>query len=72
MYVLKLGERNLNNEISTIFPTLNITKQNPIINFDSLKPDVNLSEIHYVQLTTVDKEPECFHVLLMRDCLPLS
>jgi hypothetical protein len=31
---------------------------------------MNISEIHSVQLTTVDSEPECFHVLLMRDCLP--
>ncbi len=31
---------------------------------------MNTSEIHSVQLTTVDTESECFHVLLMRDCLP--
>ncbi len=30
---------------------------------------MNPSEIHSVQLTTVDAESECFHVLLMRDCL---
>jgi hypothetical protein len=31
---------------------------------------MNINENHSVQLTTVDTEPECFHVLLMRDCLP--
>lgn len=66
---LNLGERNLNNEIRAIFPASIGIKQNQIMNFDSNKPDVNLSEIHYVQLTTVDTESECFHVLLMRDCL---
>ncbi|CAF3844382.1 unnamed protein product [Adineta steineri] len=68
---LNLDERNLNNEILSIFSSSsNIIKQNPIINFDSSKPDINLSEMHHVQLTTVDAQSECFHVLLMRDCLP--
>ncbi|CAF1274217.1 unnamed protein product [Rotaria sordida] len=68
---LNLGERNLNNEIRTILLSSNTKKQNQIMDFNSNKPDINLSEIHYVQLTTVDIEPECFHVLLMRDCLPI-
>ena len=32
---------------------------------------MNRTDIHNVQLTTVDAEPDCFHVLLMRDCLPI-
>ncbi len=67
---LNLGERNLNNEIRTIFSSSTVIKQKQIINFDSNKPEINLSDIHYVQLTTVDTVSECFHVLLMRDCLP--
>ena len=66
---LNLGERNLNHEIRALLPSSNIIKQDQIINFDSNKPEINLSEIHFVQLTSVDTEPECFHVLLMRDCL---
>jgi len=31
---------------------------------------MNINENHSVQLTTVDTQSECFHVLLMRDCLP--
>ena len=31
---------------------------------------MNPSDTHSVQLTTVDTESECFHVLLMRDCIP--
>ena len=37
---------------------------------DSQKAEVSTTEIHSVQLTTVDTESECFHVLLIRDCLP--
>ncbi|CAF4848163.1 unnamed protein product [Rotaria sp. Silwood1] len=68
---LNLGERNLNNEICNILQSSSIIKQNQIMNFASNKPEINLSEIYYVQLTTVDTEPECFHVLLMRDCLSI-
>ncbi|CAF1913913.1 unnamed protein product [Rotaria magnacalcarata] len=66
---LNLGERILNNEVRAILPSSTIAKQKPIINFDSNKPEINLSEIHYVQLTTVDPKSDCFYVLLMRDCL---
>jgi hypothetical protein len=66
---LNLGERNLNNEIRSILSSSTAIKQDQIIHFDSNKPELNLSEIHYAQLTTVDTETECFHVLLMRDCL---
>ena len=45
------------------------TKSNQSIDFHSHQPEVNPSETHFVQLTTVDPQPECFHVLLMRDCL---
>ncbi|CAF3925490.1 unnamed protein product [Rotaria magnacalcarata] len=66
---LNLGERILNNEVRAILPSSTIAKQKPIINFDSNKPEIDLSEIHYVQLTTVDPKSDCFYVLLMRDCL---
>jgi hypothetical protein len=66
---LNLGERILNNEIREIFPSSILIKPNPILNFDLNKLELNLSEIHFIQLTTVDTESECFHVLLMRDCL---
>jgi len=66
---LNLGERNLNNEIREILPSFNLIKSNQIINFNSNKPEINLSETHFVQLTTVDPQSEYFHVLLMRDCL---
>ncbi|CAF2684627.1 unnamed protein product, partial [Rotaria sp. Silwood2] len=68
---LNLGERNLNNEIRTILLSSNIIKQNQIIYSDPNKLELNLSETHYVQLTTVDTQSECFHVLLMRDCLSI-
>ena len=32
---------------------------------------MSASEIYSVQLTVVDTGCECFHVLLMRDCLPI-
>jgi hypothetical protein len=66
---LNLGERNLNNEIRGILPSSILIKSNQLINFDSNKSELNLSETHFVQLTTVDTESECFHVLLMRDFL---
>ncbi len=66
---LNLGERNLNNEIRQHFPSTTIIKSNPIIDFNSHQPEINLSETHIVQLTTVDPQSECFHVLLMRDHL---
>jgi hypothetical protein len=37
--------------------------------FEMNKPILNRSDIHHVQLTTVDTEPGCFHALLMSDCL---
>lgn len=69
---LNLGKRNLNSEICSILSQSAIKKNldNQIIDFDKNKPDMDLSDIHGVQLTTVDAEDECFHVLLMRDCLP--
>ncbi|CAF2637656.1 unnamed protein product [Rotaria sp. Silwood2] len=78
---LNLGKRDLNAEIRAILPqslsssssTTTIVSENvdnEIINFDLNKPEMNISEVHSVQLTTVDAESECFHVLLMRDCLP--
>jgi hypothetical protein len=66
---LNLGERNLNNEIREHLSSLTTTKSNSIIDFNSHKPEVNHSEIHFVQLTTVDPQSECFHLLLMRDHL---
>ena len=68
---LNYNERNLNNELRQYFPstTPTTTKSNPIIDFNSHQPEVNLSETHFVQLTTVDPQSECFHVLLMRDHL---
>lgn len=66
---LKLGERNLNDEIRAILSSPNATKQIPIIDFNSSKPVVNLSDTYVVQLTTVDTDSDCFYVLLMRDCL---
>jgi hypothetical protein len=41
-----------------------------MIDFDSMKPEMSKTDMHSVQLTTVDTEPGCFHVLLIRDCLP--
>jgi hypothetical protein len=75
---LNLGERNLNAEIRALLPqaspvqtaTISPNSDEKIIDFNSSKPEMNPSEIHSVQLTTVDTESECFHVLLMRDCLP--
>jgi hypothetical protein len=37
--------------------------------FDTYKPMINDSEVYAVQLTTVDIESECFHVLFLRDVL---
>ncbi|UJR31523.1 hypothetical protein I4U23_019012 [Adineta vaga] len=72
---LKLGERDLNSEISAILPLAAPTPASEnhvqeVMNFDSKKPEISTTEIHSVQLTTVDTEPECFHILLIRDCLP--
>ena len=70
---LNLGERNLNAEICAILPQPTIPtvikSDNEIISFDANKPEMNITETHSVQLTTVDTDSECFHVLLMRDCL---
>ncbi|UJR15160.1 hypothetical protein I4U23_002123 [Adineta vaga] len=67
---LNLGERNLNNEIRALISSNTVMKSNLNMNFDSNQPEVNLSETHYIQLTTVDTVAECFHVILMRDSLP--
>jgi hypothetical protein len=66
---LNLGQRNLNNEVRATFSSSTTLRPAPSLTFDSSRPEVNLSEIHYVQLTAVDVESDCFHVLLMRDCL---
>lgn len=66
---LNLGERNLNNEISTILSS-SIAEQPPLLTFDSHRPQLDFSQTYFAQITTVDSEPECFHVLLMQDCLP--
>ncbi|CAF3760230.1 unnamed protein product, partial [Rotaria sp. Silwood1] len=70
---LNLDKRDLNAEIRAILPqslssTTIISKS-----FDNEinKPEINLSEIYSVQLTTVDLESECFHVLLISDCLSI-
>ncbi|CAF3593445.1 unnamed protein product [Rotaria sordida] len=82
---LNLGKRDLNAEIRAILPQapppplpssssstiISEDLDTEIINFDLNKPEMNISEIHSVQLTTVDTQSECFHVLLMRDCLPI-
>lgn len=67
---LQLGERNLNNEIRALVSPSSSQNEQNLLTFDSNRPEVDPSETHFVQLTTVDSEPECFHVLLMRDCLP--
>ncbi|CAF1216784.1 unnamed protein product [Adineta ricciae] len=68
---LNLGERNLNSEILAILPASTPQKSSQVVNsVDSQKAEVSTTEIHSVQLTTVDTESECFHVLLIRDCLP--
>ena len=64
---LNLSERNLNNEIRELLPSSTRIKTPSIINFNSQKIQLNFSEIYFVQLTTVDPQSECFHVLLMRD-----
>ena len=60
---LQLNGRNVNDEINAIL--------SPATRADvhSSKPVIDPKELHYVQLTTVDAERECFHVLLMQDCL---
>ncbi|CAF1144617.1 unnamed protein product [Adineta ricciae] len=68
---LNFGERNLNSEILAILPASIPQKSSQVVNsIDSQKAEVSTTEIHSVQLTTVDTESECFHVLLIRDCLP--
>ncbi|CAF3813739.1 unnamed protein product [Rotaria magnacalcarata] len=76
---LDLGKRNLNAEIRAILPQpaaaaaaeiISKASGNEPMSFEGNKPEMNPTEIHSVQLTTVDTEAECFHVLLMRDCLP--
>ena len=67
---LNLGEKNLNNEIRALLNASTMIKSNPTMQFDTYQPEVDLASTHYVQLTSVDADPECFHVLLMRDCLP--
>lgn len=66
---LNLCERNLNNEIREHLPSSALIKPNQIINFDANKLELNHSETHCVQLTTVDPQSECFHVLIMKDYL---
>ena len=60
---LQLDGRNVNDEINAI---LTPTKR---ADGHSNKPVIDPRQPHYVQLTTVDAESECFHVLLMQDCL---
>ncbi|CAF0753797.1 unnamed protein product [Adineta ricciae] len=67
---LNLGEKNLNNEIRALLNASTVVKSDPVMQFDTYQPEVDLAGSHYVQLTSVDADPECFHVLLMRDCLP--
>jgi len=64
---LNLADRNLNQEINQLLPSTAINKSNLIVDFNSSKPQVNLNEAHFVQLTTVDPNSECFHALLLRD-----
>ncbi|CAF2989656.1 unnamed protein product [Rotaria sp. Silwood2] len=69
---LNLDERNLNVEIRTILlqssssttTTILQNLNNKIIDFDSNKPEINIFKIYPVQLTRVDTNSECFHILL--------
>ena len=66
---LTLDERNLNEEVCAALPSSTTLKSNQP-NYSQLnEPDVDPTEVHYVQLSNVDPQPECFHVILMRDCL---
>ncbi|CAF4362631.1 unnamed protein product [Rotaria socialis] len=75
---LNLGERNLNAEIRAILPQPSVSTTTTIlqklddeqVNFNSNKPEMNIFETHSVQLTRVDADSECFHVVSMRDNLP--
>ena len=64
---LNLGERDLNNEIRATLSSFTTVKSSQILDYNSQKPELDPSSTHYVQLTSVDAQPECFHVLLMRD-----
>jgi hypothetical protein len=72
--VLRLDERNLNDEINTaLSPMLlasssNINRQNSMMNFDMNRPQMNRDVLHYVQLMDVDSQSQCFHALLWRNC----
>lgn len=58
---LALAEKNLNQAIRALFVSTPVVE--PIV-FDKQKPLIKLSEMHQVQLTTVDPDGQCFHVLL--------
>jgi len=58
---LALAEKNLNQAIRALFVSSPVPE--PIV-FDQQKPVIKLSEMHQVQLTTVDPDGQCFHVLL--------
>ena len=66
---LTLAERNLNEEVCAALLSSSIMKSNQPIHSQLNPPDLDLTEVHYVQLTHVDSQPECFHVILMRDGL---
>lgn len=58
---LALGEKNLNQAVRALFVSTPVPQ--PLV-FDQQKPTIKSSEMHQVQLTTVDPNGQCFHVLL--------
>ena len=64
---LALGEKNLNNAIRSLFVSTPVPE--PKIVFDQQKPLLRSSEMHQVQLTTVDPDGQCFHVLLLGESM---
>lgn len=66
---LTLDEKNLNEEVCAVLSVSSNKTPNQPIDFPMNIPDVDVSQIHFVQLTYVDPKPERFHVILMRDCL---
>lgn len=66
---LHIGERDLNNEIRTSLSSLTAIKASQTLDFNSQKIELDLSTIHFVQLTIADPQIDCFHVVLMRDSL---
>lgn len=61
------GEKNLNQAIRALF-TATPAVPEPM-RFEDCKPSVDRSTVYHVQLTTVDPDGECFHVLLLGDPL---